>query len=146
MIEVLFSAGIAAWKERKAVAADLRAIYAASTLTEAEQALESFSQRWDTKYPAIGPSWRADWARVTVFFDYPPEIRRVIYTTNAIESLNYSMRKLLKNRGAFPSDEAIFKLLYLGLKRVEKKWTMPIRNWKEALNQFVIMYADRVPV
>lgn len=134
------------WKERKAVAADLRAIYAASTLTEAEQALESFSQRWDTKYPAIGPSWRADWARVTVFFDYPPEIRRVIYTTNAIESLNYSMRKLLKNRGAFPSDEAIFKLLYLGLKRVEKKWTMPIRNWKEALNQFVIMYADRVPV
>lgn len=134
------------WKERKAVAADLRAIYGAATLAEAEQALERFSQRWDAKYPAIGPSWRADWARLTVFFDYPPEIRRVIYTTNAIESLNYSMRKVLKNRGAFPSDEAIFKILYLGLNRVAKKWTMPIRNWKEALNQFVIMFGERVPV
>lgn len=134
------------WKERKSVAADLRAIYGAATLVEAEQALEQFSQRWDAKYPAIGPSWRADWARLTVFFDYPPEIRRVIYTTNAIESLNYSMRKVLKNRGVFPSDESIFKLLYLGLNRVAKKWTMPIRNWKEALNRFVIMFGERVPV
>ncbi len=134
------------WKERKAVATDLRAIYGAATLAEAEQALEVFSQRWDAKYPAIGPSWRAEWARLTVFFDYPPEIRRVIYTTNAIESLNYSMRKVLKNRGAFPSDDSIFKLLYLGLNRVAKKWTMPIRNWKEALNQFVIMFGERVPV
>lgn len=134
------------WKERKAVAAELRAIYGAATLTEAEQARAHFSARWDAKYPAIGPSWRADWQRLTVFFDYPPEIRRVIYTTNAIESLNYSMRKVLKNRGAFPSDESIFKLLYLGLRRVAKKWTMPIRNWKEALNQFVIMFGDRVTV
>ena len=83
---------------------------------------------------------------LTVFFDHPPEIRRVIYTTNAIESLNYSMRKVLKNRGAFPSDESIFKLLYLGLNRVAKKWFIPIRNWKEALNQFVIMFGERVPV
>ena len=134
------------WKERKAVATDLRAIYGAATLAEAEQALEHFSTRWDEKYPAISPSWRADWGRLTVFFDYPPEIRRVIYTTNAIESLNYSMRKLIKNRGAFPSDESIFKLLYLGLNRVAKKWTMSIRNWKAALNQFVIMFAERVPV
>ena len=134
------------WKERKAVAGDLRAIYAAATLAEAEQALEDFSARWDKHYPAISPSWRADWTRLTVFFDYPPEIRRVIYTTNAIESLNYSMRKVLKNRGAFPSDDAIYKLLYLGLNRVAKKWTMPIRNWKAALNQFVIMFGERVPV
>jgi len=133
------------WKERKAVAADLRAIYGAATLEEAEQALERFAERWDEKYPAISPAWRADWARLTVFFDYPPDIRRVIYTTNAIESLNYSMRKVLKNRGAFPNDESIFKLLYLGLNRVAKKWTMPIRNWKAALNHFVIMFGDRVP-
>jgi transposase-like protein len=134
------------WKERKAVAADLRAIYGAATLEEAEQALERFAERWDEKYPAITPAWRAGWTRLTVFFDFPPEIRRVIYTTNAIESLNYSMRKVLKNRGAFPNDQSIFKLLYLGLNRVAKKWTMPIRNWKAALNQFVIMFGDRVPV
>jgi putative transposase len=101
------------WKERKAVAADLRAIYGAATLGEAEQALDRFSERWDRRYPAISPSWRADWQRLTVFFDYPPEIRRVIYTTNAIESLNYSLRKVLKNRGAFPNDESIVKLLYM---------------------------------
>ena len=133
------------WKERKAVAADLRAIYGAATLGEAEQALERFSERWDDKYPAISPSWRADWSRLTVFFDYPPEIRKVIYTTNAIESLNYSMRKVLKNRGAFPNDDSIMKVLFMGLNNVAKKWTRPIRDWKAALNQFVIMFEDRVP-
>ena len=134
------------WKERKAVAADLRAVYAAPTLTEAEQALARFSERWDAKYPAISPSWRADWQRLTVFFDYSPEIRKVIYTTNAIESLNYSLRKLLKTRGAFPNDEAIIKIIYLAINRVAKKWTMPIRDWRAALNQFVILFGDRVPV
>jgi transposase-like protein len=134
------------WKERKAVATDLRAIYAAGTLVEAEEALERFSQRWDVKYPAISPSWRMDWPRLTVFFDYGPEIRKVIYTTNAIESLNYSLRKLLKTRGAFPNDDAIIKILYLAINRVAKKWTMPIRDWKAALNQFVILFGDRVPV
>jgi transposase-like protein len=134
------------WKERKAVAADLRAVYAAPTLTEAEQALARFSERWDAKYPAISPSWRADWHRLTVFFDYSPEIRKVIYTTNAIESLNYSLRKLLKTRGAFPNDEAIIKIIYLAIQRVAKKWTMPIRDWRAALNQFVILFGDRVPV
>lgn len=133
------------WKERKAVAADLRAIYGAATLLEAEQALERFSQRWDDKYPAITPSWRVDWQRLTVFFDYPQEVRKVVYTTNAIESLNYSMRKVLKNRGAFPNDESIMKLLFMGLKNVARKWTRPIRDWKAALNQFVILYGDRVP-
>lgn len=134
------------WKERKTVAAELRAIYTAATLDEAETALERFSERWDAKYPAISPAWRRDWERLTVFFDYPPDIRKVIYTTNAIESLNYSMRKVLKKRGAFPSDDSIYKVLYLGLSRVAKKWTMPVRNWKAALNQFVIMFENRVPI
>jgi len=132
------------WKERRAVARDLRAVYGAATLPEAEQALTRFAETWDPKYPAISQSWRADWTRLTVFFDYPPEIRRVIYTTNAIESLNYSLRKLLKTRGAFPNDEAILKVLYLGLQRIAKKWTMPIHDWKRALNQFVILFGDRV--
>jgi putative transposase len=134
------------WKERKAVAADLRAIYGAATLAEAEQALERFAERWDAKYPAISPSWLADWDRLTVFFDYPPEIRRVIYTTNAIESLNYSLRKRLKTRGVFPNDESLVKVLYLALQQVAKKWTRPIRDWKAALNQFVMLFGERVPV
>ncbi len=134
------------WKDRKEVAADLRAIYAAPMREEAGEALERFAEKWDGRYPAISPSWRADWERLTVFFDYPPAIRKVIYTTNAIESLNYSLRKVLKNRGAFPSDESILKVLYLGMQNVAKKWSMPIRDWKAALNQFVILFGDRVPV
>jgi len=134
------------WKDRKAVAKDLRAVYGAATLAEAEEALERFSENWDAKYPAISPSWRADWERLTVFFDYSPEIRKVIYTTNAIESLNYSLRRMLKTRGSFPNDDSIQKILYLAINRVSKKWTMPIRNWKAALNQFVILFGDRVPV
>ena len=134
------------WKERKAVARDLRAIYAAATVSEAEQALDRFSAGWDAKYPAIGPSWRADWQRLTVFFNYSPEIRKVIYTTNAIESLNYSLRRLLKTRGAFPNDDSIVKILFLAINRVAKKWTMPIRDWRSAHNQFVILFGDRVPV
>jgi putative transposase len=134
------------WKERKAVAADLRAIYGAATLLEAEHALERFAERWDTKYPTISPSWLADWDRLTVFFDYPPAIRRVMYTTNAIESLNYTLRKRLKTRGVFPNDESLVKVLYLALQNVTKKWTRPIRDWKAALNQFVILFGERVPV
>jgi putative transposase len=134
------------WNERKAVAVDLRAIYGATTLAEAEQALERFAARWDAKYPTISPSWLADWDRLTVLFDYPPAIRRVIYTTNAIESLNYTLRKRLKTRGVFPNDESIMKVLYLALQNVAKKWTRPIRDWKAALNQFVILFGERVPV
>src|SRR5919206_2556100 len=128
------------WKERRAVAADLRAIYGATTLPDAEHALERFAERWDAKYPAISPSWLADWDRLTVFFDYPPAIRRVVYTTNAIESLNYSLRKVLKGRSAFPNDESIIKVLYMGLQHVAKKWTQPIPEWKAALNQFVMLF------
>ena len=134
------------WKERKAVAADLRAIYAAATIAEAEHALERFAERWDAKYPTISSSWLADWDRLTVFFDYPPAIRRVVYTTNAIESLNYTLRKRLKTRGTFPNDESIMKVLYLALQNVAKKWTRPMRDWKAALNQFVILFGERVPV
>lgn len=132
------------WKERRAVARDLRAIYGTSTLEEAEEALEQFALTWDSHYPTISTSWRRDWARLTVFFDYPPDIRKVIYTTNAIESLNYSLRKVLKKRGAFPTDEAILKVLYLGMQRIAKKWTVPIPDWKRALNQFAILLGDRV--
>jgi putative transposase len=133
------------WKERRAVATDLRAIYGAATLAEAEQGLERFAARWDATYPAISPSWWADGERLTLLFDSPPAIRRVIYTTNAIESLHYSLRKVLKGRGAFPNDEAIVKLFYMGLQHVAKKWTQPIRAWKAALNQFVILFGERVP-
>jgi transposase-like protein len=134
------------WKARQAVAADLRAIYGAATLPEAEQALERFAERWDAKYPAISPSWLADWDRLTVLCDYPPAIRRVIYTTNAIESFNFSLRKRLKTRGAFPNDESIVTLVYLALPHVAKRWTRPIRDWKAALNQFVILFGERMPV
>lgn len=134
------------WKERKAVAADLRALYAAATLPEAEHALERFAERWDTKYPTISPSWLTDWDRLTVLFDSPPAIRRVIYTTNAIESLHYTLRKRLKTRGVFPNDESLVKVWYLALQNVAKKWTRPIRDWKAALNQFVILFGERVPV
>lgn len=134
------------WKDRKAVAASLRSIYAAPTEAAARTALTAFTTQWGSQYSAIVPSWEHNWDRLTAFFDYPPDIRKVIYTTNAIESLNYSLRKIIKGRGAFPHDEAVRKLLYLGLRNVAKKWTMPVRDWKAALNQFIILYGDRVPV
>lgn len=134
------------WKDRKAVAASLRTIYTAPTEAAASAALVAFTEQWGEQYSAIAPAWQKNWARLTPFFDYPPAIRKVVYTTNAVESLNYSLRKVIKGRGAFPHDDAIRKLLYLGLRNVAKKWTMPIRDWKTALNQFIILYCDRVPV
>jgi putative transposase len=133
------------WKERKAVAADLKAIYRAATEAEAEQALRSFELKWDRKYPSISKSWRTHWPELITFLKYPPEIRKAIYTTNAIESLNRSLRKISKNRGVFPNQESLLKLYYLALERIAKKWTMPIQNWCQALNQFVIEFGDRVP-
>jgi transposase-like protein len=108
--------------------------------------LERFADRWDTKYPASSPSWLTDWDRLTVFCDYPPAIRRAVSTTNALESLNYSLRKVLKGRSAFPHDEAIMKVLYRGLQHVAKRWTQPIPEWKAALNQFVLLFGERVQV
>lgn len=133
------------WKERKEVAADLKRIYRAATEGEAEQALRSFEQKWDRKHPSISKSWRAHWAELITFMKYPAEIRRVIYTTNAIESLNRSLRKISKNRGVFPHQESLLKLYYMALERIAKKWTMPVHNWSEALNRFAIEFGDRMP-
>lgn len=132
------------WKRRPEVAADLRRIYTAATADEAERRLGEFEAKWDAEYLPISQSWRRNWERITPFFDFPPEIRKVIYTTNAIESVNYSLRKLTKHRGAFPTDEALLKLLYLALRNISKKWTMPIRDWKAALNQFTIRFEGRL--
>lgn len=132
-------------KRRPEVAADLKRIYQSATLDEAEQRLGEFEAKWDDEYLPIGQSWRRNWARLTPFFDYPPEIRKVIYTTNAIESVNMSLRKLTKNRGSFPSDEALLKLFYLALKNISQKWTMPIRDWKAALTRFTIQFEERIP-
>ena len=132
------------WKNRKAVAADLRTIYTAETVEAAELALTSFSEKWEKDYPSITKSWLAHWDNVIPFFAYPKEIRKVIYTTNAIESLNSSLRKVIKNKRVFPSDDAALKQLYLALKNISKKWTMPIQNWKDAMNRFVIMFEERL--
>jgi putative transposase len=143
---VRHSLNFVGWKERKEVARDLKTIYAAATDVEAEQKLAAFSLKWDAKFPMIAKSWRANWARVIPFFAHPPEIRKVIYTTNAIESLNMSLRKVTKARGSFPSDEAVAKLLYLALRNIAKKWTRPVHNWKDALNRFAIIYENRLPM
>jgi len=142
---VRYSLNYVSWKMRKEVAADLRAIYAAATVEEAELQMDAFEEKWAEAYPPISQSWRRNWNRIIPFFDYPPEIRKVIYTTNAIESVNMSLRKITKNRGSFPSDEALFKLFHLALKNISKKWTMPIRDWKAALNRFSIQFDDRMP-
>lgn len=143
---VRHSLNFVGWKQRKEVAADLRRVYTAATEAEAETRLAEFAARWDERFPMIAKSWRANWARVVPFFAHPPEIRKVIYTTNAIESLNNSLRKVSKTRSSFPNDEAVLKLLYLALRNIAKRWTMPIQNWKAALNRFAIIYEDRVPV
>ena len=124
----------------------MKAVYQAATLDEAEHQMEEFAKKWDERYPLIARSWRANWARITPMFGYPQEIRRAIYTTNTIESLNMTLRKIIKNRSLFPSDEAVFKLLYLALKNISKRWTMPIRNWSGAMNQFAILFEGRVPM
>lgn len=133
------------WKRRAEVAADLKRIYTAATAEEAEQRLGEFEAKWDAEYLQIGQSWRRNWERLTPFFDFPPEIRKAIYTTNAIESVNFSLRKLTKHRGAFPNDDALIKLIYLALRNISKKWTMPTRDWKAALNQFTIRFEGRLP-
>ena len=133
------------WNKRKEVAADLRLVYSAATIDEAEHALADFEDKWNTAYPPIALSWRNNWQRIIPFFDYPPEIRRIIYTTNAIESVNMSLRKVSKNRGSFPNDEAVIKLYYLALSNIAKKWSMPLRDWKPALNRFTIQFNERMP-
>jgi len=134
------------YKERKAVAADLQKIYRAATREEAAIELDRFAEKWDAKFPTISQTWRRSWERIVVFFAYPPEIRRAIYTTNAIESTNMSLRKILKTRGSFPSDEAALKLIYMALQNITARWTMPIKEWRAALNRFAILFAERMPL
>src|SRR5947209_13157116 len=133
-------------KDRKAVADDLKTVYQAATLEEAERQLAQFEETWAAAYPVIARSWRANWARVVPMFSYPSEIRRAVHTKNTIESLNMTLRKVSKNRSLFPSDEAVFKLLYLALKNISRRWTMPIKNWSAAMNQFAIIFDGRVPM
>ena len=138
------SLNFVSWKTRKEVAADLRLIYQSATVDDAEQRLTEFEGKWDSQHPPIAQIWRRNWARIVPFFDYPPEIRKVIYTTNAIESINMSLRKIIKNRSSFPTDEAASKLLCLALNNISRKWTMPIHDWKAALNRFTIQFEDRM--
>ncbi len=133
------------WNKRKEVAADLRLVYSAATIDEAERALADFEDKWNNAYPPIARSWRNNWQRIIPFFDYPPEIRRIIYTTNAIESVNMSLRKVSKSRGSFPNDDAVIKLFYLALSNIAKKWSMPLKDWKPALNRFTIQFNERMP-
>jgi putative transposase len=132
------------WKERKAVAADLKAIYNAPTEEQAKLALEAFERQWNTQFPAIAQAWRRNWDRIIPIFDYPSEIRRAIYTTNVIESLNYTLKKVVKTRGAFPDEDSLFKVLYLAIRNAQTDWTMPIRDWKPALNWFATIFGDRL--
>ena len=132
------------WKDYKAVTSDLKKIYQSSTEEEALSALDQFGERWDEKYPQISKSWNANWENLNTLFEYPPAIRKAIYTTNAIESLNSVIRKATKRRKVFPTDDSAKKVIYLAIREASKKWTMPIRNWKDALNRFMILFEDRM--
>jgi len=131
------------WKERKQVATDLKPIYRAATAEEAEMNLDGFIAKWGHKYKAIGKLWKENWERVIPFFAFPEEVRKVIYTTNAVEGLHRGLRKIIKNRGSFPSEEAALKLLYLALQNISQKWET-VQHWREALNQFEILWGDRI--
>jgi transposase-like protein len=134
------------YKDRKAITTDLKEIYLAPSEDAALTALDQFSEKWDKKYPTISRSWRSRWNEVIPYMKFSPEIRKAIYTTNAIESVNYNLQRNLKTRQSFPNDEAAMKLIFMILRRISKKWTMPIRDWGQALNQFAVIYGDRVPL
>lgn len=133
------------YTDKKIVAADLKKIYQSNTVALAQEALDEFELTWGDKYPAIVKSWRNNWEKITPFLQYPKEIRRVIYTTNIVESLNSTLRKAVRNRGHFSTEDGIMKVLYLAIRGVSKKWNMPIREWKQALNHFAILFEDRFP-
>ncbi|NRB40240.1 MAG: IS256 family transposase [Pseudomonadales bacterium] len=132
------------WKDYKAVTADLKSIYQSITEQEASLELDRFADKWDEKYPQISKSWRSNWENLITIFYYPADIRKVIYTTNAIESLNSVIRKSVKTRKVFPSDDAALKVVFLAIESAFKKWTMPIRNWKPALNRFMIEFEEQL--
>lgn len=132
------------YKDRKAVSGDLKKIYQSPTAEAAELELTAFEQAWGEKFPSIGKSWRANWDNLITLFTLPEEIRKVIYTTNAIESLNSVIRKTTRQRKIFPNDKSVMKIFYLAIDKASEKWTMPVRNWKDAMNRFVIMFPDRI--
>jgi putative transposase len=132
------------YKERKKVAADLKQIYQSITEEEALLALDEFEHRWDKQFPSIAKSWRRNWDNIATLFVYPEAIRKAIYTTNAIESLNSVIRKSINNRKIFNHDDSAFKVVFLAIEAASKKWTMPIRNWSQAMNQFIILHEDRL--
>jgi transposase-like protein len=132
-------------QDSKAVIADLKKIYQAATVVEAEEALEDFAQAWDAKYPTIAKMWRAKWTDIITLFDYPRPIRKAIYTTNAIESVNSVIRKFTRNRKLYPNEDSALKIMYMAIREASKKWTMPIHHWKQALNHFAIMFEGRMP-
>ena len=134
------------WKDYKAVTADLKRIYQSATEAEARQELERFAATWEAQYPKIAQSWRDHWDNLITLFEYPPEIRKAIYTTNAIESLNSVIRKATQRRKLFPSDDSAMKVVFLAIQNAAKKWTMPIHNWKAALNRFIIEFGERISV
>jgi len=133
------------YKHRKAVAADLRQIYTAATVEEAEQALINFGERWDKQYPTISKSWLNHWPRIIPFFAFPDDIRKAIYTTNAIESMNMTLRKVLRNHRSFPTDDSAMKVVFMAINNISKRWTMPIKDWKAALQRFAIEFEGRFP-
>jgi putative transposase len=132
------------YKDRKALVADLKPIYQAATEGEAQEALDAFDSKWSNQYPQIAKSWYNNWENLVIFLQYPKAIRQIIYTTNSIESLNSQLRKVTKNKRVFPSDESVFKTLYLTINYITAKWTMPIRNWNEAMAHFLIKFDDRI--
>lgn len=134
------------YKDRKELAGDLKPIYQAVTEDEAQSALEYFEEKWSKQYPQIAKSWYNNWDNLMIFLQYPEAIRRIIYTTNSIESLNNQLRKVTKNKRVFPSDESVFKTLYLTIEYITRKWSMPIQNWNEAMAHFLIKFEDRIQI
>ena len=134
------------YKDLKAVCRDLKEIYSAPNAEAGSEALEDFGKKWNSKYPMICKSWSDNWNDLVEFFNYPGDIRRAIYTTNAIESLNFSLRKITRNKSSFPDDDSIYKVMYLAIKNASAKWTMPIKEWGLAVNQFAILFEGRVPL
>lgn len=134
------------YKDLKAVCRDLKEVYSAINAESGHEALEDFGKKWNDKYPMIQASWERNWNNLTEFFNYPKDIRKAIYTTNTIESLNFSLRKVTKNKSSFPDDDSIYKIMYLAIKNASTRWTMPIKEWALAVNQFAILFDGRVPV
>ena len=134
------------YKDLKAVCRDLKEVYSAINAESGHEALEDFGKKWNDKYPMIQASWERNWNNLTEFFNYPKDIRKAIYTTNTIESLNFSLRKVTKNKTSFPDDDSIYKIMYLAIKNASTRWTMPIKEWALAVNQFAILFDGRVPV